>query len=456
MRDQYSSISDISEQKKIINKMKFKKKLLSFRRNKPKHSAVTLNSLHNAIATIEFTPEGEIITANDLFLQCMGYELEEIIGQHHRLFCPPDDYQSPQYREFWQRLYRGESFSDKYLRLGKNGHPVWLEAHYVPVKSASGQVIKVVKMGKDITEHILDSQKQRAMTTAINRSMAVITFNLQGFTISANANFLNIMGYGADEIIGHHHSQFCLPESTNTPEYHRFWQRLNNGEFISGQFQRLTRQGESRWLRATYTPVFNDAGELYEVVKFATDVTEQVERNIQERQAAQQAYQAAIRTSDRTHFGAAVMEKSIVTINKLADELHAISNNINELNEISDSIGNLVENIRRIANQTNLLALNAAIEAARAGQHGRGFAVVANEVRTLSHNINLATSEIEHKVKHNQSITDNALNIIESNLLDVAHCVNLAKDAGSVMEEVNASSNEVVSAVNNIAEALKK
>lgn len=436
--------------------MPLKEFLSRFQYNKYQQSALTLNSLHDAIATVEFTPQGEILTANGLFLECMGYELAEIVGQPHHIFCTPSYSHSAQYREFWQRLGRGESFSDKFSRLAKNGRPVWLEAHYIPVKSATGQVIKIIKLGYDITDSAIDTQEQRAMTTAINRSMARVTFNLQGQVLNANANFLTLMGYRSDEITDYHHSQFCLPEFRNSEQYRHFWRRLNNGEFVSDQFQRLTKQGKSVWLRATYNPVFNEAGELYQVMKLATDVTAQVEKNLQEREAAQQAYQAALQTSKRTEFGAAVTEKSVQTINEFADELQAISKDINELNEVSNSISELVDSIRRIANQTSLLALNAAIEAARAGQHGRGFAVVANEVRSLAKDINITTSEIETKVKYNHLLTDNTLKTIESNLMEIEHCITLVKDAGNVMAEVNTRSNTVVSAISNVTEVLKK
>lgn len=435
--------------------MPLKKFLSRFQHNKHQQSTITLNSVHDAIATVEFTPQGEILTANGLFLECMGYELAEIVGQPHHIFCTPSYSHSAQYREFWQRLGRGESFSDKFLRLAKNGRPVWLEAHYIPVKSATGQVIKIIKLGYDITESAIDTQEQRAMTTAINRSMARVSFNLQGQVLNANANFLTLMGYRSDEIAGCHHSQFCLPEFRNSEQYRHFWRELNKGEFASGQFQRLTKQGKSVWLRATYNPVFNEAGELYQVMKLATDVTTQVEKNLQEREAAQQAYQAALQTSKRTEFGAVVTEKSVQTINEFADELQTMSKDINELNEVSNSIGELVDSIRRIANQTSLLALNAAIEAARAGQHGRGFAVVANEVRSLAKDINITTSEIETKVKYNHLLTDNTLKTIESNLMEIEHCITLVKDAGNVMAEVNTRSNTVVSAISNVTEVLK-
>jgi PAS domain S-box len=139
-------------------------------------SSATLSSLQEAIAMVEFTPEGHILTANELFLERMGYTLKEIAGQHHSMFCTADLVQSPQYRDFWRRLNRGEGFSDKFLRVAKHSRPIWLEANYVPVQDRSGRVIKIVKLASDITARIIDAQEQRAMTTAIERSMAVIAF----------------------------------------------------------------------------------------------------------------------------------------------------------------------------------------------------------------------------------------------------------------------------------------
>ena len=419
------------------------------------HSAATLTSLNDSIAMIEFTPEGTVLGANALFLDRMGYTLAEIDGQHHSLFCTPDQLQSRDYNDFWLRLNRGESFSDKFLRVAKNNRPVWLEANYVPVQDRHGRVFKIVKLATDITGHINDAQEQRAMTNAIERSMAVIAFNLKGEVLKANDNFLKTMGYRREEIEGAHHSLFCSEAMRNSREYSELWQQLNRGEFISGQFPRVNKQGRTVWLRATYNPVFDEQGKLYKVVKFATDVTAQVEKNQQEREAAQRAYHTALQTNESTRVGAEVIANSVQTMRALAGELQGISGDISGLSESSDRIGFIVESIRRIADQTNLLALNAAIEAARAGTHGRSFAVVANEVRTLAANINRATAEIENRVQQNHSLANKALKGIESNLKRADQGVQLAQEAGGVIAEIREGATDVVRAISHVTETLK-
>ncbi|UBB14843.1 methyl-accepting chemotaxis protein [Pantoea eucrina] len=181
-----------------------------------------------------------------------------------------------------------------------------------------------------------------------------------------------------------------------------------------------------------------------------------MEKSQQERDAAQQAYQTALQTSESTRLGATVLENSVQTMNALAGELHGISGDITNLSDSSDRIGAIVESIRRIAEQTNLLALNAAVEAARAGQHGRSFAVVANEVRALAENINRATTEIENRVRDNHLLAEKALQGIASNLKRADQGVLLAQEAGDMMAEIRGSSGDVVRAIGHVTATLKE
>lgn len=111
---------------------------------------------------------------------------------------------------------------------------------------------------------------------AIGKSQAVIEFNLDGTIITANENFCNALGYTLDEIQGQHHRIFCDPQYTQSPEYSAFWAKLNKGEYQAGEFMRLGKSGEEIWIQASYNPIFDVEGKPYKVVKYATDITEQV------------------------------------------------------------------------------------------------------------------------------------------------------------------------------------
>lgn len=425
----------------------------SFLRQRGMYSAASFRSLGRAMAVIEFTPAGIIKKASPLFLATMGYRSDEIVGQHHRMFCPVALVNSPEYQHFWQRLAAGESFSDKYLRLANGMRPVWLEASYIPVTDRRGRVFKIIKIAADISERMQSSLEQASIINAISRSMAVIAFSPDGHVLEANDNFLKATGYQAAEVIGQHHRLFCSESLSQSDDYRHFWARLNQGEFFSGQFPRLNRRGEPLWLRATYNPVFNSDGQLTKIVKFATDVTEQVLRNQQECDAALNAWNMAVQTRGSAQAGADVIDNSIQMIGRIAEEMTVVSADVTRLNSQSDSIDGMVETIRRFAMQTRLIALNAAIEAARAGTSGRSFAVVAAEVRSLAASVSSATEEIERVVAGNNQLAREVLRGIESSLANTGQGVMLMREAGEVIASIQKDSERVESAVRDVARA---
>nr|WP_256835613.1 methyl-accepting chemotaxis protein [Pseudomonas oleovorans] len=413
-------------------------------------------AVDRSTAMIEFKPDGTIIGANDNFLTTVGYRLEEIQDQHHRLFCFPDYQASAEYRRFWQRLAAGEYIRDRFLRRNKQGQEVWLEASYNPILGADGRVESVLKLATDITTLVAREQEQESMIDAIGRSMAVIAFNLKGEVLEANANFLQTMGYRLDEIRGKHHRLFCTREEADSPAYRDFWARLNRGEFFSGRFLRINRHGDIIWLSATYNPVFDASGTLYKIVKFARDITPQVHQQQAESDAAKLAYEISQRTDDSARHGAEVISETVTMVRGIADELSRAAEGISAVSQQSEMISSIVQTIRGIAEQTNLLALNAAIEAARAGEQGRGFAVVADEVRSLAARTAQATVEIVEVVKRNHELAQDAVDNMQSSQHKVEQGVELVNQAGQVIEEIQNGARQVVDAVRQFAEALEE
>ncbi|MDZ7888239.1 MAG: PAS domain-containing methyl-accepting chemotaxis protein [Pseudomonas sp.] len=419
-------------------------------------ASATLAALGRSMALIEFKPDGTILDANNNFLSLMGYTLEEVRGQHHRLFCEQGHSNSREYTEFWRRLAAGEFVSERFLRRDKQGREIWLKASYNPVLSASGRVDKVVKIASDISAEVRKEQEQNSLINAINRSMAVIEFNLQGEVLTANDNFLSTMGYRLEDIRGKHHRLFCNREDADSAGYKSFWAQLNRGEFVSGRFQRVGRNGQPIWLRATYNPVFDAHGKLYKVVKFASDVTEQVQHQEAESRAARIAYDTALQTDATAQQGAQVVQQTVEVMQGIAGELNRAAEGISAVSEQSEMISSIVQTIRGIAEQTNLLALNAAIEAARAGEQGRGFAVVADEVRSLAGRTSQATVEIVEVVRRNHELAQGAVSSMDASKDKAEQGVSLANEAGAVILEIQEGARRVVEAISQFTATLEQ
>ncbi|MGI9264075.1 MAG: PAS domain S-box protein [Gammaproteobacteria bacterium] len=253
--------------------------------NKAKTAKVTasdLSAIYEALnrvqALIEFNLDGTVISANENFLNLFGYELDEVIGKHHRMFCEPAYVESQEYADFWDKLRRGEHSSAEYKRLGNGGKEIWLRASYNPVFDKDGKPIRVVKFATDVTLSKMEKAESEGKICAINRSQAVIEFDLNGTVLAANENFLKIFGYTLDEVVGQHHRIFCDPGYSETPEYAQFWQKLGRGEYEADEFKRVSKSGAEIWLQASYNPIFDLDGKPLKIVKFASDITIEVQK----------------------------------------------------------------------------------------------------------------------------------------------------------------------------------
>ncbi|PKR48963.1 methyl-accepting chemotaxis protein [Thalassospira marina] len=233
-----------------------------------------LDAIKRSQGTIEFTLDGKIVDANSNFLKLMGYDLREVVGQHHRIFVTSEDSTSAEYKEFWRRLRAGESFGAVFRRVAKDGAEVWIQATYNPVLDRKGETYKIFKVATDVTESRLRAADHAGQVDAIRKSEAVIEFDLEGNITYANNHFLSAMGYRLEEIKGKHHRMFVDPAYAETKEYRDFWRRLAAGEYLSGEYQRYGKNGREVWIQASYNPIFDMAGRPFKVVKYAADVTE--------------------------------------------------------------------------------------------------------------------------------------------------------------------------------------
>ncbi len=234
-------------------------------------------AISKAMAVIEFTLDGKILTANDNFLVTVGYALDEIKGQHHAMFVDPAYRQSAEYRQFWEKLGRGEYEAAQFKRIAKGGREVWIQASYNPIMDVNGKPFKVVKYATNITEQKIRQADYEGQLGAISKSQAVIEFGLDGRILTANDNFLGALGYSLNEVKGQHHSMFVDPVERQGGEYRSFWEKLGRGEYDAGQYKRIAKGGREIWIQASYNPIMDVNGKPFKVVKYATDVTVQVE-----------------------------------------------------------------------------------------------------------------------------------------------------------------------------------
>lgn len=232
-----------------------------------------VRGINETMATIEFSPDGTVLTANAKFLETMKYDLARITGKHHRMFVPEDVLSTPDYATFWKRLAAGQSISGIFRRRAANGATIWLNAIYNPIFSESGEVLKVIKLANDITAEQELMAENKAVLAGIDASMAVIEFSPEGIVQRANENFLQAMGYRLDQIKGAHHRKFMPAEKTGTAEYQQFWARLADGKAVKGVFERVSSSGTTVILNAIYNPILNAEGKVTKIVKFATNLT---------------------------------------------------------------------------------------------------------------------------------------------------------------------------------------
>ncbi|TWB34592.1 methyl-accepting chemotaxis protein [Nitrospirillum pindoramense] len=449
--------------------------------------ASTLKALDRSQAVIEFSLDGRVLTANRNFLAAMGYTLAEIQGHPHSLFVDEAERNSAAYKAFWDALRRGEYQAAQVKRVGKGGRTVWFEASYNPVLDGAGRPVTVVAYATDITAQKLEYVDMRGQMAAIRKSQAVIEFALDGTVLTANDLFLNTLGYTLDEVRGQPHATFVEPAERDSAEYRTFWDTLRRGEYRAAQFKRIGKGGRVVWIEASYNPIFDLNGQPFKVVKYATDITRQIQmladlkqlidKNFGEVDQAMaratgqsgEALHAAEDTSGAVQMMASSVEELAASIREISQSMaqsRAAAESAAQLADMADastqqlagvarSMESVVEVIRGIAGQINLLALNATIEAARAGEAGKGFAVVATEVKNLAMQSANATQQISNEIEGMQAVSGEVVGALSTIRQSIGTVREYVTSTASAVEEQSAVTRDMSSNMQGTAVAVE-
>ncbi len=367
---------------------------------KAAEDAGKLAAISRAQAVIEFTVDGEILTANENFLATLGYELSEIRGRHHRMFVDPAEVQSAAYVEFWLRLQRGEFIAQEFKRVGKGGREVWIQASYNPIFDPDGRVMKVVKFATDITGRV------HAVTE---------------------------IGNGLGRIAGG--DLTCEITEAFIPALDRL--RLDFNNSVSTLRDALQKVGENA------SSIDAAAGEVSAAASDLSRRTEQQAASVEETAAALDQITATVRSSaQRAEEAGTLVARTRVSAEKSGVVVQRAVSTMGEIERSSREIGSITDMMDEIAFQTNLLALNAGVEAARAGDAGKGFAVVAQEVRVLAQRSAEAAKQIK--------------DLISKSTEEVKSGVTLVGETGAALEAIIGDVEEISKNVVAIVEASRE
>ena len=382
------------------------------------------DAISRAQAVIEFNVNGTVVVANDNFLQCMGYRLDEITGRHHRMFCDSNYASTTEYQTFWAKLNRGECDAGVYPRKHKNGQEVWVQASYNPILNADGHVYKIVKYATDVTKQKLATLESEGILKAVDRGQAMIEFNMDGTVRNANPIFLNAVGYRLDEIKGRHYRMFCPPSSANSEQSGGFWQKLNRGEFVAGVYEWLGKGGKVCWLQATFNPIINVTGKPLKVVTFATDITTQIQgaadmqRLVAEAETVLGLVAKSDLTREMTGMYSGELEKVKISINAV---VHNLIETITTVREVVESVTSGSEEINRGNSD-------------------------------LSRRTNEQASSLEETASSMQEVTE----IVKQNATNAKQANHLAIEARSTANKGGAVTQQAVEAMNEINKSSKK
>jgi methyl-accepting chemotaxis protein len=371
-------------------------------------------AIGKAQAVIEFNMDGTIIDANDNFLNALGYSLAEVKNQHHSIFVEPSYKASNEYHDFWQKLNRGDYDSNEYMRIGKGGKEVWIQASYNPIMDLNGTPFKVVKYATDITARKMAIAEIKTVLIALSKG------DLNQYIENDLVGEFSIIGDAMNELVAVLADMVGEIRSASTNVF-------DAAREIAVGNDELSHRTESQ------------ASSLEETASAMEELTSTVQQN-------------AENSTDASVLASSVMDKASSGGEVVKNAIKAMS----DINKSSKKIADIISVIDEIAFQTNLLALNAAVEAARAGEQGRGFAVVAAEVRNLAQRSAGAAKEIKGLINDSVEAVGQGTKLVDETGQTFTELVSAISEVSKMIADIDSAGKEQSVGIGEVSSAVSQ
>lgn len=372
-----------------------------------------VSAIRRSQAVIEFAVDGTILDANQKFLDLLGYSLDQVKGKHHRIFVDKAYSESREYKEFWDRLRRGEYDSGRYMRLGSQGRQVWIQASYNPILDTAGHPYKVVKFATDITSEVRAAQLMREAVAKVLTATREKDLS-QRIDVAEMDGDIRSLCEGINELLN------SMTEVLREVREASLAIADASADVSSGS-QDMASRTESQ------------AASLEQTAASMHEITATVKQNADNAQAANQLASSA----------RSIAENGGVVVGDAVDA-------VGQIEESAKKISDIIGLIDEIAFQTNLLALNASVEAARAGDAGKGFAVVAQEVRALAQRSANASKDIKALIAMSNAQVKTGSELVGRGGAALSEIVAAIKKVSDIVAEISAASQEQTSGLEQV------